>query len=72
MSIIAEPFKQGGENFPQNKIILTDGRELDCYPLAEQAPEELDHDPLELDKNGPVPRYWPPKAVTRPTAVANR
>ena len=50
MSIIAELFKEGGENFPQNKIILTDGRELDCYPLAEQAPEKLDHDPLELDK----------------------
>ncbi len=52
MSIIAEPFKEGGENFPQNKIILTDGRVLDCYPLTEEAPEKLDHDSLELDKTG--------------------
>ena len=52
MSIIAELFKEGGENFPQNKIILTDGRELDCYPLAEEPPEKLGHDPMELDKTG--------------------
>ena len=52
MSIIAELFKEGGENFPQNKIILIDGRELDCYPLAEEPPEKLGHDPMELDKTG--------------------
>lgn len=52
MSIIAEPFKEGGENFPQNKIILTDDRVLDCHPLVTELPEKLDHDPLELDKTG--------------------
>ena len=52
MSIIAEPLKEGGNNFPQNKIILTDGRQLDCYPLATQAPDKLDDDHLELDKTG--------------------
>ena len=52
MSIIAEPFKEGGENFPQNKIILTDGRVLECYPLDGQAPEKAGHDPMELDKTG--------------------
>ena len=52
MSIIAELFKEGGENFPQNKIILIDGRELECYPLDGQAPEKSDHDPMELDKTG--------------------
>lgn len=52
MSIIAEPFKEGGEEFPQNQIILLDGRTLDCYPLARQAPEELDDDKMELDKTG--------------------
>lgn len=52
MSIIAEPFKEGGEKFPQNKIVLMDGRELDCYPLSEEVPEKLDDDPQELDKTG--------------------
>ena len=52
MSIIAEPFKEGGENFPPNKIVLIDGRELDCYPLSEEVPEKLDDDPQELDKTG--------------------
>ena len=52
MSIIAEPFKEGGENFPQNKIVLADGRVLDCYPLAEEVPEKPEDDPLELDKTG--------------------
>lgn len=48
MAIIAEPFKEGGEHFPQNKIILTDGRQLDCYPLAAQTPHQFDGDQRQL------------------------
>ena len=52
MSIVAEPYKEIKGLFPQGKIILHDGRMLDCYPLAEQTPEEIEHDHLELDKTG--------------------
>ena len=52
MSIIAELNKKSEEKFPQNKIILIDGRMLDCYPLAEEVPEKLEDDHLELDKTG--------------------
>ena len=44
MGTIAEPFKEGGENFPQNKNILTDGRVFDCYPLASEPPEKIEDD----------------------------
>lgn len=40
MNIDAEFEKRKGEVFPQGKIILWDGRALDCYPLAAQAPGE--------------------------------
>ena len=52
MSIVAEPYKEIKGLFPQGKIILHDGRMLDCYPLTEQTPEEIEHDHLELDKTG--------------------
>lgn len=52
MSIIEELNKKNEEKFPQNKIILIDGRELDCYPLAQEVPEKLEDDRLELDKTG--------------------
>ena len=52
MGIVAEPFKEGGADFPQNKIILTDGRELDCYPVAEEKPAQLETDDLALDTTG--------------------
>ncbi len=52
MSIIAEPFKEVNGQFPEGKIILTDGRVLDCYPLAEQKPEKIESDTLELDTTG--------------------
>ena len=52
MGILAEPFKEGGENFPQNKIILSDGRVLDCYPVAEEEPVQLETDDLALDTTG--------------------
>ena len=52
MSIVAEPFKEGKGLFPEGKIILTDGRTLDCYPLAEQKPEKTETDSLELDTTG--------------------
>ena len=43
---------QSDRLFPQGKIILHDGRMLECYPLAKQTPEKIEHDPLELDKTG--------------------
>lgn len=52
MSIVAEPFKEEKGLFPEGKIILTDGRELDCYPLAEQNPEKIETDTLQLDTTG--------------------
>ena len=52
MSIVAEPFKEDKGIFPEGKIILTDGRVLDCYPLAEQKPEKIESDSLELDRTG--------------------
>ena len=52
MSIIAELNKKSEEKFPQNKIILIDGRTLDCYPLVQKVPEKLEDDHLELDKTG--------------------
>ncbi len=52
MSIVAEPFKEDKGQFPEGKIILTDGRTLDCYPLAEQKPEKIETDSLQLDTTG--------------------
>lgn len=52
MSILAEPFKEDKGLFPEGKIILIDGRILDCYPLAGQKPETIEPDSLELDKTG--------------------
>ena len=52
MSLFAEFEKREREVFPHNKIILWDGRMLDCYPLAAQAPDKLDEDHLELDTTG--------------------
>ena len=52
MSIIAEPYKEDKDFFPEGKIILTDGRVLDCYPLTEQKPEKIESDSLELDLTG--------------------
>ena len=52
MGIYAEFEKREREVFPHNKIILWDGRMLDCYPLAARAPDKIDEDHLELDKTG--------------------
>jgi len=52
MGIFAEFEKREREVFPHNKIILWDGRMLDCYPLAAQAPDKIDEDHLELDTTG--------------------
>ena len=52
MSIVAEPFKEVKGLFPEGKIILTDGRVLDCYPLAEQKPEKIESVSLELERAG--------------------
>ena len=41
MSIVAEPYKEIKGLFPQGKIILHDGRMLDCYPLAAQVPDKI-------------------------------
>lgn len=38
--------------FPRNKIILCDGRMLDCYPLAAQAPEKIEDDHVTIDLTG--------------------
>ena len=48
MGIYAEFEKREQKVFPLNKIILWDGRMLDCYPLAAQAPDKIDEDHLEL------------------------
>ena len=71
MSIVAEPFKEDKGLFPEGKIILTDGRVLDCYPLAEQKPEKIESDSLELDTTG---RYLligrrKPTPVAQPSAT---
>ncbi len=47
----AEFEKREREVFPHNKIILWDGRMLDCYPLAAQAPDKIDEDHLQSDKD---------------------
>ena len=52
MSIIAEPFKKDNETFPQNKIILTDGTTLDCYPITDKEPENIPDDTLQPDTTG--------------------
>ena len=52
MGIFAEFEKREREVFPHNKIILWDGRMLDCYPLAAQSPDKIDDDHLELDTTG--------------------
>ena len=52
MGIYAEFEKRERKAFPLNKIILWDGRLLDCYPLAARAPDKIDVDHLELDKTG--------------------
>ena len=69
MSIVAEPYKEIKGLFPQGKIILHDGRMLDCYPLAAQVPDKIDEDHLELDTTGQYlsvgakkPQPVPPKS----------
>ncbi len=71
MSIVAEPFKEDKGLFPEGKIILIDGRILDCYPLAGQPPETIEPDSLELDTTG---RYLligrrKPTPVAQPSAT---
>ena len=71
MSIVAEPFKEIQEQFPEGKIILNDGRVLDCYPLADQKPEKIDSDSLEMDMTG---QYFiigkqKPTPVPKPSAT---
>ena len=71
MSIITDPFKEVKALFPEGKIILRDGRVLDCYPLAEQKPEKIESDSLELDLTGqylPIERRKPPR-VPKPSAT---
>ena len=71
MSIVAEPFKEVKGLFPEGKIILTDGRVLDCYPLAEQKPEKIESDSLELDRTGQyliIGRHKP-TPVPKPSAT---
>ena len=50
MSIIAELYKKGKSEFPENKIILLDGRTLDCFPVAKK--EEVIDDSMQLDTTG--------------------
>ena len=82
MSIVAEPFREDKGLFPQGKIILHDGRILDCYPLAEQTPEKIEHDHLELDHTGqyltigrqkptPVPKPSPTVEEQRQLFISN-
>lgn len=52
MDIYAGFEKRERKVFPHNKIILWDGRMLDCYPLAARAPDKIDVDHLELDTTG--------------------
>ena len=68
MSIIAEPFKEGGENFPPNKIVLIDGRELDCYPLS----REVRRRPSGVGQNWPVSNRWQQETRSHSTAIGRR
>lgn len=52
MGIYADFVEREQKVFPLNKIILWDGRMLDCYPLAARAPDKIDEDHLELDTTG--------------------
>ena len=70
MSIFAELKKKEQEVFPRNKIILWDGRMLDCYPIAAQVPNEIEDDHFELDKTGQYfiigtkkPKPTPPPSI---------
>ena len=71
MSIITDPFKEVKALFPEGKIILRDGRMLDCYPLTGQPPEKIESDSLELDLTGQyltIERRKPPR-VPNPSAT---
>lgn len=51
MGIFTE-LKKEQEVFPHNKIVLLDGRVLDCFPVAAQAPDKIEDDHFEFDKTG--------------------
>ena len=72
MSIIAEPFKKDNETFPQNKIILTDGTTLDCYPVADKEPENIPDDTLQPDTTGQYLRIGRHKATPAPQPATER
>ena len=72
MSIIAEPFKKDNETFPQNKIILTDGTTLDCYPITDKEPENIPDDTLQPDTTGQYLRIGRHKATPAPQPATER
>ena len=52
MGIIAEINKEEKVAFPEGKIILLDGRVLDCYPVAKEEETEVVDDSMKLDTTG--------------------
>lgn len=52
MGIHDELKMRENEVFPHNKIILLDGRILDCYPIEAPAPDKIADDHFELDTTG--------------------
>ena len=52
MAIIAEMNKKNGIVFPEGKIILLDGRYIECYPLENEEEIKVVDDGLKIDTTG--------------------
>ena len=52
MGIVAIMNEEKKSMFPENKIILINGRTIDCYPVAEKEKAEVIDDRLKLDTTG--------------------
>ena len=52
MAILAEINGKATSVFPENTIILLNGRTLDCHPLAEEEQTKVEDDSMKLDTTG--------------------
>ena len=52
MSIVLELNKKTETSFPEGKIVLLDGRVIDCYPLATDETDSVSPEGLDIDRTG--------------------
>lgn len=52
MNDINKQYDSEGCNFPENKIVLLDGRELACFPLAVEEQGKVEENKIDFDTTG--------------------